>query len=113
MKGALRENKAVKSTVDDIANGARKNKRHAQYQPCFFLAFNGQPEQNADTGNGDQPKNAQGQFSPAAAQLHAKGHAIVFGKQKVKPMVENRNVSPQRHGEFYVKLQCLVEHQHQ
>ena len=113
MKGTLGKNKAVKSTVDDVSDGAGKNERHAQDQPCFSVVFNEEIQQNADTGNGDQPENTQGQLSPAAGQLHAKGHAVVFGEIKVKPMVENRDIASQGQGEFYVKLYCLIQNQHQ
>ncbi len=113
MKGALCKNKAVKGAVDDIANGAGKNKRHAQYQPCFSVVFNDEVKQNTNTGNSDKPENTQGQLSPAAGQLHAKGHAVVFGEIKIKPMVENRDIASQGQGEFYVKLYCLIQNQHQ
>ena len=113
MKGTLGKNKAVKGAVDDVANGAGKNERHTQYQPCFSVVFKEEIQQNANTDNGDQPENTQGQLSPAASQLHTKGHAVVFGEIKVKPMVENRDIPSQGHSEFNVKLQYLVEHQHQ
>ncbi len=113
MKAAAAENESVESAVEDVTERAGENHGDAENRPesCFFAGQ--QIQVNPDGRNGQNPEDTQCQLSPFAGKLKTKSHPVVFGEVNDAPVTKKRDFLTNGHGKLDVKLQHLVEQEHE
>lgn len=79
---AFAEQHAVEHTVYDVAQSACKHQGYADDESRLHVEFYHLIQKPADNSHGYDAERGQKQFPH---NLHAEGHAVVFGKQDIEP----------------------------
>ncbi len=115
MKGAFREDHAVKSAVDNVPHGSGKNEGDAEHQTERFI-FSGDFNQVPAYGNhSNDPENTQGDLSELTSELHTKGHPFIFREMKDEPVTQHGDLTAcaNQHIGFDPELENLISDQNQ
>lgn len=113
MRSRFGKDQSVEGAVDHVADGAGQNQRKADDHALGGRAVDqpvGVPGDQDDGGNADQ---AEEEFAPFAAELHAEGCARVLDEVDLEPVTEDGNALVERHVEFDDELDDLVDEQEQ
>ena len=101
----LGKNQAIKSTVEDVANGPCQNQPEAGQYPKPDLFIDELADEKNQKYDGSNAEQAQRQFAVISPQVPAKGHSIVFHKMKQGPIQsQDFNFSPVFHMGFDADL---------
>ena len=108
---ALAEKQSIKCAVENIPNGAGKDKRQADNEAIagFVTAYAVQKVGNQYYSN--NAEDTQEQFAIIACKLHSESHSVVFGKVNDEPVSRNVKLLTERHVQLYPEFQRLVEEQ--
>ena len=115
VKGAFTEDYAVKCTVDDVSQGASQYERDAEHKTERLLAAGDPHQVPADGHHCQYPEDAQCDLAEFAAELHAEGHAFIFGKVEDEPVAKDSDfpAGPNEHARFDPDFQDLIRDQNE
>lgn len=106
--GAFVEKESVEGAVDNVAQGARKNERNAEYKKPRGLASDQFYEVKSDDHAGQQAKSAEQDFAPIAPKFEAEGHAGVFDVMQIEPIPEHLDAVAKGQRRFDPEFENLV-----
>ncbi len=109
----IAEYEAVKSTVENIADGAGKDQRDAEDKPCVgFLPVKAY-KIKTNNNNGNYSEKAKCQLAKLAAECKPESHSFVLGEMNDEPVAKYMILLPKGHVGLYPEFRNLVNQEYQ